>query len=131
MSYSGSLGLKAFHSFLFKTHYSFQVMLSIFMVPYSLYLSLVYWIYPMKDYIGDTGCYMFVYGRDIGGFIIELHSFFIATFRYVCLFHDNFLLRFNLTPHVSNYVFERRSIFSTGPMKMFFNLSKNLHNFYL
>ena len=81
-------------------------MLSIFMVPYSLYLSLVYWIYPMKDYIGDTGCYMFVYGRDIGGFIIELHSFFIATFRYVCLFHDNFLLRFNLTPHVSNYLKE-------------------------
>ena len=81
-------------------------MLSIFMVPYSLYLSLVYWIYPMKDYIGDIGCYMFVYGRDIGGFIIQLHSFFIATFRYICLFHDNFLLRFNLTPHVSNYLKE-------------------------
>ena len=76
-------------------------MLSIFMGPFLLYLSLVYWIYPMRDYIGDTGCYMFVYGRNIGLFIMQLQSFFVATFRYGCLFHDDFLLTFNLSPDVS------------------------------
>ena len=34
-------------------------------------------------------------------FYIQLHSFFLAIFRYTCLFHENFLLRFNLTPNVS------------------------------
>ena len=66
-----------------------------------LYLSLVYWVYPMRDYIGDTGCYMFIYGRNIVIFILQLQSFFVATFRYVCLFHENVLLKFNLSPDVS------------------------------
>ena len=72
------------------------------MGPHTLYHILEFWVYPFKDYIGDTGCYMFIYGRDIGNFIIQLHSFFLATFRYVCLFHDMFLLKFNLSPNVSN-----------------------------
>ena len=55
----------------------------------------------MRDYIGDTGCYMFIYGRNIGIFILQLQSFFVATFRYVCLFHENALLKFNLSPDVS------------------------------
>ena len=71
------------------------------MGPFSLYLSLVYWIYPLNDYVGDTGCYLIIYGRDIGNFIIQIHSFFVATFRYVCLFHDDFLQKFNLSPNVS------------------------------
>ena len=55
----------------------------------------------MKDYIGDIGCYMFIYSRNIGRFIMQLQSFFLATFRYVCLFHENALLKFNLSPDVS------------------------------
>ena len=79
----------------------FQVLLSTFMGPYTLYLCLVYWFYPLNAFIGDTGCYAVIYGRAIGFFIINLQSFFLATFRYTCLFHDDFLLRFNLTPNVS------------------------------
>ena len=96
----------------------FQVMLSIFMGPSSLYLSLVYWVYPMRDYITDTGCYMFVYGRNIGLFIMQLQSFFVATFRYVCLFHDNFLLKFNLSPDVSTWC-ESFKIHSLNFLKIF------------
>ena len=109
LSYSISLGLKAFaFLFLFLTFkYFFQVMLSIFIGPYSLYLILDYWVYPLKDYIGDTGCYFFIYGRNIGNFTMQLHSFFVATFRYVCLFHDKFLLKFNISPSVSNNLEER------------------------
>ena len=77
-------------------------MLSMFMGPFSLYLTLVYWIYPLNDYVGDTGCYLIIYGRDIGNFTIQLHSFFVATFRYVCLFHENFLQKLDLSPKVSN-----------------------------
>ena len=71
------------------------------MGPYTLYLSLVYWFYPLNEFIGDTGCYVVIYGRNIGIHIIQLHSFFLAIFRYTCLLHEEFLLRFNLTPNVS------------------------------
>ena len=73
------------------------------MGPYTLYLSLVYWFYPLNEFLGDTGCYVVIYGRNIGTHILQLHSFFLAIFRYICLFHETFLLRFNLTPNVSTY----------------------------
>ena len=90
----------------------FQVMLSIFMGPSSLYLSLDYWVYPLRDYIGDTGCYMFIYCRNIGLFNMQLQSFFVTTFRYVCLFHEKFLLKFNLSPDVSTWCERFKNIFS-------------------
>ena len=76
-------------------------MLSIFLLPYSLYLSLAYWIYPLKDYIGDTGCYVAIYGRDIGNYITQTHSFFVAMFRYNCLFNGTILNKINFSPNVS------------------------------
>ena len=79
----------------------FQVMLSTFVGPYTIFLSLLYWVYPLKDYIGDTGCYMLIYFRDIGIQAIQLNSFFLAIFRYVCLFQGKFLLKFNISPNVS------------------------------
>ena len=33
----------------------FQVLLSAFIGPNLVYYTLVYWVYPMKDYIGETG----------------------------------------------------------------------------
>ena len=36
--------------------------------------------------------------------MIQLQSFFVATFRYICLFHDDFLFRFSLSPKVSIYI---------------------------
>ena len=77
-------------------------MLSIYMVPYTLYLSLAYWIYPLKDYIGDTGCYVVIYGRDIGNYISHMHSFIMAVFRYNCLFNGIFLKKIYLSPNVSS-----------------------------
>ena len=79
-----------------------QVMLSIFLFPYSLYLSLAYWIYPLKDNIGDTGCYVAISGRDIGNYVTQTHSFFMAMFRYNCLFNGIFLKNINLSPKVSS-----------------------------
>ena len=76
-------------------------MLSIFLLPYSLYSSLVYWIYPLNDYVGDTGCYVAIYGRDLGNYITQTHSFFVAMFRYNCLFNGTILKKINLSPNVS------------------------------
>ena len=72
------------------------------MVPCNLYLTLVYWVYPMKDYIGETGCHIMIFIRNVGGLAMQLQSFFMATFRYICLFHDKLLLKLELSPHVSN-----------------------------
>ena len=79
----------------------FQILLSAFMGPYFLYLILVDWVYPMKDYIGETGCYMQVFFRKVGVFSIQLQSFFMALFRYICLIHDKLLRKISLSPNVS------------------------------
>ena len=68
---------------------------------YSVYYSLVLWLYPLKDYLGETGCYLIMYWRTIGSFAIQLQSFFMALFRYICLFHNDSLFKFNLSPNVS------------------------------
>ena len=72
------------------------------MLPYTLYLSFAYWIYPLKDYIGDTGCHVVIYGRDIGNYISHFHSFIMAVFRYNCLFNGIFLKKIYLSPNVSS-----------------------------
>ena len=105
-------------------------MLSMFMGPYSLYLSLVYWIYPLNDYVGDNGCYLIIYGRDIGLWTCQLHSFFVATFRYVCLFHDKLLQKFDLSPKVS---YNLKGCFFDRPNSKIedFRQAKKHHNFNL
>ena len=80
---------------------TFQVFLSMFMGSYSLYTTVVLWVYPLNDLVGDIACYMLVYTRNIGLAIIQVHSFFVALFRYMCLFHVNLLLRFSLRSNVS------------------------------
>ena len=70
------------------------------MGPFSLGV-LVYWVYPLKNIIGESGCYIFIYWQTVGTFVIQLQSFFVATFRYICLFNKDFLLRFHLSPTVS------------------------------
>lgn len=35
----------------------------------------------------------------MGAFFFQLQSFYVAIFRYICLFHDDFLFKWNLNPH--------------------------------
>ena len=67
----------------------------------SFYTSIDFWVYPLNDFVGDNGCYMLVYARNIGLGIIQAHSFYLALFRYICLFHINVLQTFSLSPKVS------------------------------
>ena len=73
-----------------------------FMGFHSLYTLLALWVYPLNEFVGDLGCYMLVYARNIGLEVIQIHSFFVAIFRYMCLFHENLLRRVGLSSNVSS-----------------------------
>ena len=90
----------------------FQIALSAFVGPNLVYFTLVYWVYPMKDYIGENGCHILNSYRLAGAFVNQLQSFFVAIFRYICLFHSSSMRRVNLSPHVSSAAFFTLIMFS-------------------
>ena len=90
----------------------FQISLSAFVGPNLVYFTLVVWVYPMKDYIGEAGCHMMNSYRLAGAFGVQLQSLFVAIFRYICLFHGSSMRRVNLSPHVSCAAFLTPIMFS-------------------
>ena len=70
-------------------------------VPYLIYFSISKWTYPMKDYIGESGCFFLTFSRGMYQYEVQLSSFFMVFFRYICLFHGKCLQRIKLTPYVS------------------------------
>ena len=75
-----------------------KVLNSLWMGPYLIYFSMSNWIYPLKDYIGETGCYLMNIFRAIHLYEVQLQSFFISLFRFVCLFHSGLLQK--ISPNV-------------------------------
>ena len=63
-----------------------QVLNSIWIGPYMMYLSMVQWTYPAKDIIGETGCYLMNILRGMHLHEVQLQSFFISLFRFTCLY---------------------------------------------
>ena len=82
----------------------------------TVYYVVSYWHYPLKNILGDTGCHIANILRETGTLQIQLHSFIMATTRYIFLFHENLLLRFNLTTNVSAILFH---IFDFNDFKCF------------
>ena len=84
----------------------------------TVYSILGYWNYPLTNILGDTGCHIANLLRVTGGLEAQFHSFIMATTRYIFLFHDNLLQRFNLTTNVSAITYslhctkQRQSLFS-------------------
>jgi hypothetical protein len=83
------------------TLFLFKVLNSLWMGPYMIYFSMVNWIYPLKDYLGETGCYLINVFRGVHLWEVQQQSFFISMFRFVFLFHGHILQKFNLSPNVS------------------------------
>ena len=83
------------------TLFWFKVLNSLWMGPYMIYFSMVNWIYPLKDYLGETGCYLMNVFRGAHLWEVQQQSFFISVFRFVLLFHGHVLQKFNLSPNVS------------------------------
>ena len=79
----------------------FQICVSFHLCLVTVYFVVSYWTYPLKNIVGNTGCHIANFLRESGVFQIQLHSFIMATTRYIFLFHDALLLRFRLTPNVS------------------------------
>ena len=89
------------YEYVYDTSAVFQVLLSALIGPNLAYYTLVYWVYPMKDYIGETGCHIMILNRNASAFGFQLSSLSVAIFRYICLFHSSSMRKVNLSPHVS------------------------------
>ena len=81
--------------------YILQVLLSAFIGPFLVYNTLVYWVYPMKDYIGETGCCITFILRNAGVSFLQLQSLSMAIFRYICLFHSGSVQKLRISLDVS------------------------------
>ena len=81
--------------------YIFQVLISAFIGPSLVYYTLVYWVYPMKDYVGETGCHIIFFLRNAGVFSFQLQSLSMAIFRYICLFHSGSVRKLHISLNVS------------------------------
>ena len=66
-----------------------------------MYYTLVYWVYPMKDYVGETGCHITFFLRNAGVFAFQLQSLGMAFFRYICLFHSGSVRKLHISLNVS------------------------------
>ena len=97
------------------TYLYFQICVSFHMCLVTVYYIVLYWSYPLKNILGDTGCHIANFLRETGTLQIQLHSFIMATTRYIFLFRDNLLLRFNLTTNVSAILLQ------CGPSMMFWD----------
>ena len=66
-----------------------------------MFYTLVYWVYPMKDYVGETGCHITFFLRNVGIFFFQLQSLSMAIFRYICLFHSGSVRKLHISLNVS------------------------------
>ena len=105
----------------------FQILLSASVGPILLYLTLGCWVYPMKDYIGETGCHMRAFLVKALGFSVQLQSFFTSIFRYICVFHNISIRNLNLSPYVSSLavmilfsIIQKKLDFRNGDLERFF-----------
>ena len=55
--------------------------------------------------------------------MVQLQSFCNAVFRYTCLFHNNFLLKYSINPFVS-YEFKKWKLISGSKLNYFQNAAK-------
>ncbi len=71
---------------------------------YFLYNAASTFVYPVKDYIGDFGCYVV---DIVLLYAIPLNysmSFYTSLFRYLCLVHGNKVVAWGLTQKVRSQI---------------------------
>ena len=65
-----------------------------------MFFNIIIWTKIAESYITEVGCYV---GSYIFYFEVpygNVHSFFIALFRYICILHPDKLSRFDIPPEV-------------------------------
>ena len=87
-----------------KIVYPSMVVNSISVPSILLFMSLRNFYYPMKNVIGQNGCYIFMMFNFWRWEVYQYHSFFVALFRYAILYHGELLTTFKLDPNVRFFV---------------------------
>ena len=65
---------------------------------YGLILILRAVYYPTKEIHGSTLCYLTDFLEPFKDLLAQFQTFFITIFRYLCLYHNQLLLSFNIFP---------------------------------
>ena len=68
-----------------------------------MFFNIIIWTKVAESYVTEVGCYI---GSYIFYFVApygNIHSFFIALFRYICVLHPDKLSRFDLSPEVGRF----------------------------
>ena len=68
-----------------------------------MFFNIIIWTKVADSYITEVGCYI---GSYIFYFVApygNIHSFFIALFRYICILHPGKLSRFDISPEVGRF----------------------------
>ena len=69
-----------------------------------MFFNIIIWTKVAESYLTEVGCYI---GSYIFYFVApygNIHSFFIALFRYICILHPDKLSRFDISPEVSRWI---------------------------
>ena len=61
--------------------------------------------YPLNAIFGDIYCYLCNFLEPWAAFMGQFHSFFLTLFRYICLFHEEWLFVHRITPKVRSMGF--------------------------
>ena len=59
----------------------------------------------LKNYTGYLGCLCFSYHQYFFSCYIQLHSFFMALYRYICVIHSDTLIDFEISGKVNIWIF--------------------------
>ena len=70
--------------------------------PYCLFMMGKAMYYPLGDIFGVNFCNFMAFGESAGTMYCQLLTFFIALFRYTCICHHGFLIRWS-SPKVSKF----------------------------
>ena len=68
-----------------------------------LFFNLIIWTKLGATYITEVGCYLGSYIFFFVAVYGNVHSFFIALFRYICINHQNKLSKFDISPEVGGF----------------------------
>ena len=69
-----------------------------------MFFNIIIWAKVAESYITEVGCYIGSYIFYFTAPYANIHSFFIALFRYICILHPDKLSRFDISPEVSRWI---------------------------
>ena len=70
-----------------------------------LFFNTIIWTKVPKNYVSEPGCYIGTYLFFFLAPYGNIHSFFIALFRYTCIIHPDRLTKLNISPQVDIVIF--------------------------